>query len=37
MTVKQYFKDDIKIEHYYRHPRNYTRRAVFRSMNQLQQ
>lgn len=29
MTVKQYFKDDIKIEHYYRHPRNYTRRAVF--------
>ena len=29
LTVKQYLKSDIDIEHYYRHPRNYSRRAVF--------
>lgn len=29
MTVRRYLKDDLGIEHYYRHPRNYSRRAVF--------
>lgn len=29
MTVKAYFGDEINIEHYYRHPRSYKRRAVF--------
>ncbi len=29
LTVKQYLGDEIKIEFYYRHPRNYNRRAVF--------
>ena len=29
LTVKEYLGDDIDIEHYYRHPRNYNRRAVF--------
>ena len=29
LTVKEYLADDIDIEHYYRHPRNYSRRAVF--------
>ena len=29
MTVKEYLGDDIDIEHYYRHPRNYARRSVF--------
>jgi len=29
MTVRQYFGTGFPVEHYYRHPRNYTRRAVF--------
>ena len=29
LTVKDYLKSEIDIEHYYRHPRNYSRRAVF--------
>lgn len=29
LTVKNYLKDDIDIEFYYRHPRNYSRRSVF--------
>jgi DNA (cytosine-5)-methyltransferase 1 len=29
MTVRDYFGNDINVEHYYRHPRNYNRRAVF--------
>lgn len=29
MTVKEFFKDDIDIDFYYRHPRNYSRRAVY--------
>ncbi len=29
MTVKDYFGEDLDIEHYYRHPRNYNRRGVF--------
>jgi DNA (cytosine-5)-methyltransferase 1 len=29
MTVRQYFGGRFPVEHYYRHPRNYTRRAVF--------
>ena len=29
MTVREYFGDDIAIGYYYRHPRNYNRRAVF--------
>lgn len=29
MTVKEFMKDEISISHYYRHPRNYSRRAVF--------
>lgn len=29
MTVRQYFNNDIGIDHYYRHPRNYNRRAIF--------
>lgn len=29
LTVKQYMGDEIDIEYYYRHPRNYTRRSVF--------
>ncbi len=29
MTVKAYFGSDIDIQHYYRHPRNYSRRSVF--------
>lgn len=29
ITVKEYMKDEISIDHYYRHPRNYSRRAVF--------
>lgn len=28
-TVKQYLKDEIDIEAYYRHPRNYSRRAIY--------
>ncbi len=29
LTVKAYFGDEIDVEHYYRHPRNYSRRSVF--------
>ncbi len=29
LTVKEYMKGEISVSHYYRHPRNYSRRAVF--------
>ena len=29
MTVRDYLGDSLDIAHYYRHPRNYSRRAVF--------
>lgn len=29
MTMRQYFKDSLETEFYYRHPRNYSRRAVY--------
>ena len=29
LSVADYMKDEIPIDHYYRHPRNYSRRAVF--------
>lgn len=29
MTIRQYMGDKLGIEYYYRHPRNYNRRAVF--------
>lgn len=29
MTLRQYFRNDLPFEHYYRHPRSYARRAVF--------
>lgn len=29
LTVKEYMRGEIDIEHYYRHPRNYSRRSVF--------
>ena len=29
LTVREYMGDEIDIDHYYRHPRNYSRRAVF--------
>jgi DNA (cytosine-5)-methyltransferase 1 len=29
MTVRDYFGESLGIEHYYRHPRNYARRAVY--------
>ena len=29
MTVRDYLGDSLEIDHYYRHPRNYSRRAVF--------
>lgn len=29
MTVREYLGKELDIEHYYRHPRNYSRRAVF--------
>ncbi len=29
MTVRDYFGDRLDLEHYYRHPRNYNRRAIF--------
>ena len=29
MSVRDYFGDSLDITHYYRHPRNYSRRAVF--------
>lgn len=29
MTIREYMGEELKINHYYRHPRNYNRRAVF--------
>lgn len=29
MTLKDYFGDKLGVEYYYRHPRNYNRRAIF--------
>lgn len=29
MTLRDYFGDSLGFEHYYRHPRNYSRRAIF--------
>ena len=29
MTIKEYLRNDINVDFYYRHPRNYSRRAVF--------
>jgi DNA (cytosine-5)-methyltransferase 1 len=29
MTVRDYFGNDLATEHYYRHPRNYSRRAIY--------
>lgn len=29
LTVRDYFGDKLGINHYYRHPRNYSRRAIF--------
>ncbi|NMM28784.1 MAG: DNA cytosine methyltransferase [Glaciimonas sp.] len=29
MTIREYFGDEFGIDHYYRHPRNYSRRAIF--------
>jgi len=29
LTVKEYLGDEINVEFYYRHPRNYSRRSVF--------
>lgn len=29
MSVRDYFGSDLEVDHYYRHPRNYSRRAVF--------
>jgi DNA (cytosine-5)-methyltransferase 1 len=29
MTIRDYMGDELDIEHYYRHPRNYNRRGVF--------
>ncbi len=29
MTLKDYFKDELDLEYYYRHPRNYSRRGIF--------
>jgi len=29
MTVREYMKEELDIDHYYRHPRNYNRRGVF--------
>ncbi len=29
LTVKDYLRSEIEVEHYYRHPRNYSRRSVF--------
>jgi DNA (cytosine-5)-methyltransferase 1 len=29
ITVRDYLGDSLKIEHYYRHPRNYCRRGIF--------
>lgn len=29
LTIREYFKEDLNIEYYYRHPRNYNRRGIF--------
>jgi len=29
LTMRQYFKNSLKTDYYYRHPRNYSRRAVY--------
>lgn len=29
LTIRKFFKGNFKIEHYYRHPRNYNRRGIF--------
>ena len=29
MTMREYFRDSLETEHYYRHPRNYSRRAIY--------
>ncbi|MCS0536405.1 DNA cytosine methyltransferase [Citrobacter portucalensis] len=29
MTLRDYFGDSLGVEHYYRHPRNYNRRAIY--------
>ncbi|HEY5234882.1 MAG TPA: DNA (cytosine-5-)-methyltransferase, partial [Rhabdochlamydiaceae bacterium] len=29
MTVREYFGDELSLDHYYRHPRNYNRRGIF--------
>ena len=29
LTVREYFSDDLTIDHYYRHPRSYLRRGIF--------
>jgi DNA (cytosine-5)-methyltransferase 1 len=29
LTLKQYFGNELDLEHYYRHPRSYERRAIF--------
>ena len=29
MTVREYMIDELDIEHYYRHPRNYSRRGIY--------
>lgn len=29
MSVREYMGDELDVEHYYRHPRNYARRAIF--------
>lgn len=29
LTLREYLGDELKVEHFYRHPRNYSRRAVF--------
>ncbi len=29
LTVREYFKDGLEIEYYYRHPRTYSRRGIF--------
>lgn len=29
MTLREYFKDGLNFEHYYRHPRSYARRGIF--------
>lgn len=29
MTVRQYLRSEIGFDHYYRHPRNYSRRAIY--------